>query len=389
MKADLARSTALVVLTLAGLALVWLFLEPILIFLIAVFLAASLRPLIRRLERRNLSFGASVGVVYLLVGLGIGALVLLAVGPLDRDLQDLLTRLALTYERITSQWPEAESQFQRTVAGQLPQPELLYKVLGGQTEIPVVERIMAIAGQIGSFLGKGVMVLILSLYWSIDHVRFERLWLSSLPLGPRVSVRRVWRDLESGVGAFVRSAIAQVALTGVVLWIGFALLGVPYAALLAVLGGAMQLVPWLGPLLATLPLLLVALINNSAMALVGAAYAFVVSLVFEFKVQPRFFPRMQTNSLLLLIVAMVLVLEAGLAGLIFAPAATVAVQVLWTHLVEPQRRASQVAAPTAEDLQAGLGQLRETMSQAAERPAAEVASLVNRLDGLITASTDL
>jgi predicted PurR-regulated permease PerM len=389
MKADLARSTALVVLTLAGLALLWLFLEPILIFLIAVFLAASLRPLVQRLERRNLSFGASVGVVYLLVGLGIVALVFLAVGPLDRDLQDLLTRLALTYERITSQWPEAERQFQRTVAGQLPPPELLYKVLGGQTEVPVVERIMAIVGQIGSWLGKGVMVLILSLYWTIDHVRFERLWLTSMFLGTRVSARRVWRDLETGVGAFVRSALAQVALTGVVLWAGFTLLGVPYAALLAVLGGAVQLVPWLGALLAVLPLLLVALINNPTVALLGAGYALVVSLVFEFQVQPRYFPRMQTNSLLLLIVAMVLALELGLAGLILAPAATVAVQVLWTHLVEPQRRAAPVAAPTAEDLEAGLQQLRETMSQAAEPPAPEVASLVNRLDGLITASKEL
>lgn len=389
MKADLARSTALVVLTLAGLALFWLFLEPILIFLIAVFLAASLRPLIRRLERRTLSFGVSVGVVYLLVGLGIVALVLLAVGPLDRDLQNLLTRLALTYERITSQWPEADSQFQRTVAGQLPPPELLYKVLGGQTEVPVVERIMAIVSQVGSWLGKGVMVLILSLYWTIDHVRFERLWLTSMPLGTRVSARRVWRDLETGVGAFVRSALAQVALTGVVLWAGFALLGVPYAALLAVLGGAVQLVPWLGALLVVLPLLLVALINNPTVALLGAGYALAVSLLFEFKLQPRYFPRMQTNSLLLLIVAMVLALEMGVAGLILAPAATVAVQVLWTHLVEPQRRSAPVAALTAEDLQAGLQELRETISQAAEPPAPEATSLVNRLGGLITASKEL
>jgi predicted PurR-regulated permease PerM len=386
MMTHLARSTALVLLTLAGLVLVWLFLEPILIFLVAVFLAASLRPSIKGLERRGLSPTVSLAVVYLIAGLGIVAFALLTIGPLDNDVQNLLTRLALTYERITKQWPEAELQFQRTVAGRLPQPELLYKVLGGQTEIPVVERTIAAVSQVGSFLGKGVMVLILSLYWTIDHVRFERLWLSSLPLGPRVSARRVWRSLENGVGAFVRSAFMQVALTGVVLWIGFALLGVPYAALLAVLGGAVQLVPWLGALLAVLPLLLVALINNPTVALLGAAYALVVSLVFEFKVQPRYFPRMQTNSLLLLIVAMVLALEAGLAGLILAPAATVAVQVLWTHLVEPQRRATLDPAPTAENLETGLSQLRETMSQTAGPPAPEVASLVNRLDGLITAS---
>ena len=166
-------------------------------------------------------------------------------------------------------------------------------------------------------------------------------------------------------------------------------LGVPYAALLAVLGGAVQLVPWLGVLLAVLPLLLVALINNPTAALLGAGYALVVSLLFEFRIQPRYFPRLQTNSLLLLIVAMVLALELGLAGLILAPAATVAVTVLWTHLVEPQRKAAPASVPTAESLESELSQLREAMGQATQPPAPEVASLVNRLDGLITASKEL
>ncbi|HSN76243.1 MAG TPA: AI-2E family transporter [Anaerolineae bacterium] len=386
---QLARSTALVLLTLAGLALLWLFLEPILIFLVAVFLAASLRPLIDRLTQRNLSAAVSLALVYLALALGIVALVLLVIGPLDQDLQDLTTRTALTYERVATQWPESDGQFQRTVAARLPQPELLYKALSGQTELPVVEGIVAMVSDLGSFLGKGIMVLILSLYWSIDQVRFERLWLSSLPLGWRISARRVWRDLENGVGAFVRSAFAQVVLSAVVFWIGFALLGVPYAALLAVLGGLVQVVPWLSVVLAPLLLLAVGLISNPTMAVIGAVYALLVSLAFEFRIQPRYFPRMPTSSLLLLIVALVLTLEAGLAGLIFAPAVTVAVHVLWIHLVEPQRRAAPAAAATAGDLEAGLSQLRETMSQTAEPLAPEVASLVNRLDGLITASKKL
>ena len=383
-----ARSTALVLLTLGGLALVWLFREPILIFLVALFLAASLRPPIDRLKRRGLSPTVSLAFVYGMLAIGVVALVLLVIGPLDRDVQDLINRLALAYEQAAIRWPELGNSFQRAVASRLPPPALIYKALGGQTEIPVVERILAIVGDVGSFLGKGVMVLILSLYWSSDQVRFERLWLSSLPLGPRVSARRVWRDLENGVGAFVRSAVVQVVLTALVLWIGFALLGVPYAALLAVLGGIVQLVPWLGVLLTVLPLLLVALISDPVVGFMGAAFALAVALVFEFKVQPRYFPRIRTSSLLLLIVAMVLALEAGLAGLILAPAATVAVQVLWIHLVESPRRGA-AGANTVDELDTGLSHLRETISQSPEPVAPEVSSLVNRLDGLIAASKEL
>ena len=385
----LARTTALVLLTLAGLALVWLFREPMLIFLLAVFLAASLRPLIDRLEQRHVPRAASLAAVYLLLALAIVVLVLLAIGPLDTDVQNLITRAALTYERVSAQWPESGSQFLRTVGARLPQPQLLYKALSGQTELPIVERIIAVASDVGSFLGKGIMVLILSLYWSIDHVRFERLWLTSLPLAIRAPVRRIWRDLENGVGAFVRSAVAQVVLSGIVLWIGFALLDVPYATLIALLGGLVQLVPWFSVLLAPLLVLSVGLIANPTVAILGAVYALVVSVAFEFRIQPRYFPRMQTSSLLLLIVAMVLTIEAGLAGLVLAPGATVAVQVLWTHLVEPQRKLAPASTISAETLEAGLGQLHTALDQAVEPPAPEVSSLVKRAESLVAASKDL
>ncbi|MCB0055610.1 MAG: AI-2E family transporter, partial [Caldilineaceae bacterium] len=370
---QLARSTVLVLLTLIGLALVWLFREPILLFLLAVALSASLRPLIDRLRQR-VSPAISIAMVYLALGLGIVALLLLAIGPLDGDVQNLANHLATTYERVAAQWPDSGQEFVRTVGNLLPDPDLLYKALSGQTEAPVVQGIASLVTGVGSLLGKGITILILSLYWSVDHVRFERLWLTTLPLATRGRVRRTWRDLEEGVGALVRSTFAQVVLSGVILWIGYALLGVPYAALLAVLGGIVQLVPWLSVLLAPLLVLLFGLINDPTAALLGAAYALVVSLVFEFRIQPRYFPRMRTSPLLLLIVALVFGIEFGLAGLIFAPAVTVAIVVLWVHLVEPARDGQPTIPTSLAELQTGRGQLQEILDRAPGTP--EVVNLV-------------
>jgi predicted PurR-regulated permease PerM len=232
-------------------------------------------------------------------------------------------------------------------------------------------------------------IFALAYYWNLESQRVKLWLLRFAPAQRRDGIRAVVDEAETSVGAFLASQLLLGLVIGVASLVAYLLIGLPNAAAVAVLAGAVQLVPWLGALLAVLPLLLVALINNPTVALLGAGYALVVSLVFEFKVQPRYFPRMQTNSLLLLIVAMVLALEMGLAGLILAPAATVALQVLWTHLVEPQRRAAPAAAATAGDLEAGLSQLRETMSQTAQPLAPEAASLVNRLDGLITASKEL
>ena len=67
-------------------------------------------------------------------------------------------------------------------------------------------------------------------------------------------------------------------------------------------------------------------------------------------------------------------MEAGLAGFILAPAATVAVQVLWIHLVESPRRAT-AGASTVDELETGISHLRETISQSPE-PVAPAAPAV-------------
>lgn len=178
-------------------------------------------------------------------------------------------------------------------------------------------------------------------------------------------------------------------LTALVLWIGFVLLGAPHARIAGRARRHGPACPWLGVLLTVLPLLLVALISDPVAGFIGAAYALAVALVFEFKVQPRYFPRIRPLSLLLLIVAMVLALEAGLAGLILAPAVTVAVQASRIHLVESPRRGA-AGANTCPPADTGLSHLRETISRIPSYTvAAEVSSLVNRLDGLIAASKEL
>ena len=58
----------------------------------------------------------------------------------------------------------------------------------------------------------------------------------------------------------LRNTFAQVVLSGAILWIGYLVLGVPYAALLAVLGGIVQLIPWLSVVLAPLLVLMFGLV---------------------------------------------------------------------------------------------------------------------------------
>ena len=386
----LVRWTITILLTVAALALVWLFREPILLAILALLVSASLRPLIERLERAGLKRSLSIALVYGLIVLSIVTFILLLFGPLGKELQMLITRVSMAYERMALQWPQSGSGFRRAIAKQLPPPSLIYSVLAGQTDVPVLQRAGALAGSIGGTLGKGVMMVILSLYWTVDHARFERLWLSTLPLAPRIRIRRIWREMEVGVGAFARSAVGEMILAMIVLWIGFEVLRLPYPILLALIGGVVQIVPWLSFLLAVAPVLAVALISlNPMLPLLGAVYAFIVSLLFEFRIQPRFFPRMQTSSLLFFVTALVLTLQIGLVGLVVSPAVAVAIQILWNYLAAPLRDLPGPANASIEEVQAGYKNLLSTIDEMEGEISPETRSLVNKLGDLVKTAGDV
>ena len=64
---------------------------------------------------------------------------------------------------------------------------------------------------------------------------------------------------------------------GAVVWISFYFLDFPYASILAVIAGATNLIPYVGPVIGAVPGLLVAVLNQDSsgtIALVGAIYVF-------------------------------------------------------------------------------------------------------------------
>ena len=166
----------------------------------------------------------------------------------------------------------------------LPPADELLTVLAGNHGEQAIRLVLGTAFGLVSSAVDATFVIVLSIYWAVDRVYFERLWLSLLPLRQRVWARKLWRMLESELGAYARSEIAQSLLAGVVLGTGFYLLGMKYPALLAVIAALGWLLPWLGAIVALTALVvadLPALILNGPEALwpLGLAAGFTV-LVF-------------------------------------------------------------------------------------------------------------
>ena len=225
----LAKTTALVVATLLGLAVLWTFRGPTLIFLLSLVVAAAVRAPIEHLAGRGLPKPAALAGVYA-AGFLVLAVLTVAVGYLASD---ELSRAGEDFRQLYEYSTRHSSPvlWIEHVAGvRMPPADELLTALLGRHGGQAVRLVLGTAFGAASAVVDIVLVVVLSIYWASDCAYFERFWLSLLPLPERASARDLWRMLETELGAYVRSEIAQSLLAGVLLGAGYHLLGLSYPA---------------------------------------------------------------------------------------------------------------------------------------------------------------
>jgi predicted PurR-regulated permease PerM len=220
------------------------------LFLLSLAVAAALRPLISSITGRNVPKRLALGIVYSLLITAIVSWLLLISPPLLNDLQRATDDFVANYDRAEVEWPQRGTLFQRTLAEQLPPSADFYQALTSEGGITVLEGAFGIAQNFFSTLGYIAIVIVLSLYWSADQFRFERLSLSLLSEEHHPKALHTWRSVEAGVGEYLRSQFVQSVIAGLLLWLGYSVLGIRYPILLALWGAIVRLIPWFGALIA-------------------------------------------------------------------------------------------------------------------------------------------
>ncbi len=226
--------------------------------LASVVIAYLLEALVAFLERRGLP--RLLGVVAVQV-LFIGAVLVLIFGLIP-----------LLYQQLTQLIHELPHMIARgqEVLLQLPQryPEFF-------TTEQVQELMAALRTGIGSFGQHVVSVSLASLMGVITLLVYVVLvpllvffflkdkapilaWVKSLLPRERTLLERVWVDVNAQIGNYVRGKFMEILVVWVVTAATFALLGVKYAMLLGAVVGFSVLVPYVGAVVVTIPVAVVA-----------------------------------------------------------------------------------------------------------------------------------
>ncbi|PSL02819.1 putative PurR-regulated permease PerM [Haloactinopolyspora alba] len=280
-----ARAAAVVITVVALAAVAWVTRGVIVMVIVGFLLAAGLDPLVRRVQRRVRRRGLAVLVVVMALVVGGAVFVTVAVRPAIAQAGEFVADLPEMLDRMSRHFGGS------TVADFLASPEVEQQLRSAIDDV-----VAFAAGSIGAVIGflasvggavfTGFTVAATTVYTMLALPRIKA--FAGRAAGDPDQVDMV-AEVFRRVGGYVTGQLGICASAGITSAIFFLIIGMPYAALLAMVVAVLDAVPQVGATLAAVVAVLVALTVSVGTAVVVAVF-FVAYQQFEnFVIAPRVF----------------------------------------------------------------------------------------------------
>lgn len=257
-------------------------------FLFAVFFAYLVHPAIARLEKIVRGRGRAIAVVYLVL-LALVVVFFFFVGPhIAHQAQRLSASLPGLLQRVGSgQIAEqigAEHGWSLNTRQQVKDFLVNHRAQMEQIAQAIGIRIAALAQD--SWLL--IVVPILSIFFLRDAHSFSDVLLSFVNTrAQREFLEGVLSDLNQMLAHFIRAQLTLAALSMLAYSSFMGLMRVPYAMALGTAGGVMEFIPVVGPLVAGLTIIVVALLMSYPHTLILLLFLVAWRMVQDYVVSPR------------------------------------------------------------------------------------------------------
>jgi predicted PurR-regulated permease PerM len=343
-----AKITLVVVAVLALLRAAWAVRNILLLVLVAAVLAVGLDPAVRRLERLNLPRGWAVVLIMLAT---IGFIVLFAalvVPPVVRGIRQLASDIPGYIDRLQNQ-----SGWFRDLSRKY---DLSTKLKSLTDRLPSLAsaslgKILGITRSVASVIFNMLTILILTIYFLMALPRGERTAEGLMGGEHQQRNVRLFREALDRIGGYVSGNIAVSIIAGVGSFVFLRIIGVPFAAALALWVAIADLIPTVGATLGALAAVLVAFFSSVADGIATIAFFLVYQQVENYVIVPRVMRKAVDLSPAAVIVSVLIGGSlAGFAGALLAlPLAAAAKVVISDVWLKPRLDPASPAAVTASE----------------------------------------
>lgn len=285
---------------------------------LAIIVAVSLSPPIKWLQCKGLPRASAVVLMYLFVVCVLGFLVALVIPPFINQIGDFVDNFPSYVDKVSQiirYFDTHYFSFDKDVFLQNIEDSFSSSFSG------------IFSTTIGFFSGliSFIVFFFLSLYMSLEENGVEKFLVSVTPTQYEQYVKTLAIRTQEKISHWLLGQLILMISVFVIYFIGLSLLGVPYALVLAILGGALEIIPYVGPIIAAIPAILMATLVSPILGVSTLVFYTVAHQIESHVITPQVMKRaVGVNPVAIILSLLIGAKLGGLLGIILAvPAAAV------------------------------------------------------------------
>jgi putative permease len=229
--------------------------------LLAFVISYLFGPLVNILERKNVDRVFATTVIFLAVGGVMGVTGYLTFPMLSERLQALQVDSPKYVEGVTRLLGSVEAKLD------FLQRSGIRIDLGTQISEKLMPATAGFFASLPNLVKKFLTVMVLAPFFAFfmikDGRHFSRNLLALVPNNLFELTYNIYHQINDQMGQFVRARLLEAGIVGLVTWIGLMLINFPFTEFLAVFAAVTNLIPYLGPVIGTIPAVILALVNGA------------------------------------------------------------------------------------------------------------------------------
>ncbi|MFH1460913.1 MAG: AI-2E family transporter [Patescibacteria group bacterium] len=304
------------------LALVFLYLirDILLIVFVAVVIASAINGPVSWLQKHRVPRLLGVIFIYLLLLLVLALIITLIFPPLAEQVKQLAANFPDFMEKIGLSVQEWWGKYK--IEGDLQ--TFLSKI--GNSLSQATSSVFGTIINLFGGLFSAMIVLVISFYLAVQEKGVKRFLVSLTPQEHQHYLSDLIERIQSKIGSWLRGQLLLMLIIGVLTYVGLYFLGVKYALTLALIACLLEIIPYLGPILAGIPAVILGFTQSPFLALLVIILYIVIQQLENYVIAPQVMKRAVGLSPIIIIIAMLIGAKlAGILGLILSVPVTAAI----------------------------------------------------------------
>ncbi|EUJ26219.1 hypothetical protein LMUR_13484 [Listeria grayi FSL F6-1183] len=298
------------------------------------------------LEKHKWKRGWSIGLLYLVI---IGALIVLFsfVVPAVKDqIASLLNKFPDYWDTLTNELDNFSKtglfdQIRERLNSNLSEITKTISSKGTGFVNSAIDGIGSFVGTVTEVVLAIVTTPFVLFYLLKDGKKLPEFILKLLPVNARAHSRQVLKEANHQISSYIRGQIIVSFCIGILLYIGYLIIGLPYGLTLAIIAAFTSVVPYLGPAIAITPAIIIAIVVSPWLLLKLVVVWVLVQLLEGKFISPQIMGKsLKVHPITILFVILVAGNLFGVLGVIFAVPGYAVLRVVVMHTFDWFKRIS-------------------------------------------------